>query len=124
MRFLKLGAACLIAAFSTGVAFAQTLLIEQSEGSLSYSISQLKKEFAPAKIKTVSTWTNGEIVTYQGIKLSALLDKHDIHSEFVTVAAENGYESTVPIKMVEKYQPILAFVADGAPLVANLQKRL
>jgi len=116
MTIRSLAAACCAVALSASAASAQSLHINLTEKSQTYSVSQLEKEFGPAVITTVSTWTNGQPVTYTGIKLSDLLAKHDIRSELIAIAAENGYESTVPTDMVAKYQPILAFTADGQPL--------
>ena len=116
MRFQAFILYMLVSVFVTVAAGAQDLTIFGNEGSKVYDIEDLATTFPVKTIETVSTWTGEDIVSYKGISLSALLDANDLSSETVEISAENGYASKIPEEMIEKYQPIIAFEANGTAL--------
>lgn len=95
---------------------AQTLAVAHSGGSETYEISAVISTFKHYEIVTHSTWTGRHSPRYRGVRLSDVLAHHDLTGEAIEVGAENGYVSKIPFHMIEKYQPILAFEANGAAL--------
>jgi len=95
---------------------AQELVISTEAGPKVYQLSELKSQFEIKTIRTISTWTDDETVAYKGISLKVLLDEHKLSGTQIEISAENGYVSKIPKDMIETFDPIVAFEANGRPL--------
>jgi len=95
---------------------AQELVIATETGPKIYQLDELKSQFETRTIRTISTWTNEETVAYKGISLKVLLDEHKLSGTQIEISAENGYVSKIPKDMIETFDPIIAFEANGRPL--------
>lgn len=116
MRFLLLLVSTWILIGTVVPLSAQTLNVVTPTSPITYDLDELSKSFTIKQIETVSTWTGDKLVLYRGLPLSEILEKHGLAGDFIELAAENGYTSKIPRSMIEKYQPIIAFEADGAAL--------
>lgn len=95
---------------------AEELKIAADGGSQTYTINQLKSDFPIKQISTISTWTDDETIQYEGVSLKVLLEQHKLLGTEIEIAAENGYVSKIPREMIETFDPIIAFEANGEPL--------
>lgn len=116
MRFQNSILYIILFSLSSASAGAQELTIFGEKDSKIYKVQDLTANFPLEIIETISTWTGNDVVSYKGIALSAVLDAHGLTSETVEISAENGYTSKIPKDMIERYQPIIAFEANGAAL--------
>ena len=67
------------------------------------------------EISTESPWTDG-MATFQGVKLSALMEHLDASGEVVHFLALDDYAVSIPVDDFAKYEPILATRRDGEPM--------
>lgn len=63
-------------------------------------------------IETTTPWNEG-VVTFEGVRLTELLDKVDADGEMAIVTALNDYSVDVPTEDFELFGTILAFKRNG-----------
>lgn len=85
-----------------------------------WKLSELQK-LSPQEIKTTNphnTENREAIQTFQGIKISQLLEKSEVDSgvKEVTFLSSNNYRVTVSLEDLRKYPILLAWGKDGQPL--------
>lgn len=115
MRILTV-AAVIICGLGALPAWADGVLVHGTSGSISYEQDGLVEEFGIRSLETVSTWTGSKTVAYRGVALLDILQRHGIDDPIIEVGAENGFVSKIPLELIEKYDPIVAFEADGQAL--------
>jgi hypothetical protein len=71
-------------------------------------------EFTPVEHTMKNVWVN-KTVTYTGVKLSTIIQKYNITSEWLKMTAINDYSIKVPIIDAEK-GAFIAYLADGKPM--------
>jgi hypothetical protein len=71
-------------------------------------------EFTTVEHTMKNVWVN-KAVTYTGVKLSTIIKKYDITSEWLKMTAINDYSIKVPIIDAEK-GAFIAYLADGKPM--------
>ena len=85
-----------------------------SKGEQTFTLAQLEA-LPQTTVTTTTPWTNGKH-SYQGVRLSVLLDKLGITANTVKATALNAYWSKLPVDDARKYPVILATRQDGQVL--------
>ena len=62
--------------------------------------------------KTNTPWYSS-VVTFEGVKMTTLMDRVQAKGELLLVTALNDYTSDIPIEDFVRYEPILALKRDG-----------
>ena len=62
--------------------------------------------------KTNTPWYSS-VVTFEGVKMTTLMDRVQAKGELLMVTALNDYTSDIPIEDFVRYEPILALKRDG-----------
>ena len=71
-------------------------------------------KFTPVEHTMNNVWVN-KTVTYTGVKLSTIIQKYNIKSEWLKMTAINDYAIKVPIIDAEK-GAFIAYLADSKPM--------
>lgn len=80
-------------------------------GEVHFSLDDIEA-MGSSEIVTETPWHSGR-VTFEGVPLVRLMDEISAAGETVFVLALNDYSTEIPISDFAKFQPILAFKADG-----------
>ncbi len=67
------------------------------------------------QVSTESPWTDG-MATFQGVRLSAVVEHLGATGETVQFIALDDYTVTIPVSDFDAYEPILATRRDGVPM--------
>lgn len=116
MHFPRIAGLALLATAVFSVSKAQELVVVAPDQIKTYELNILTNAFEPKTVETISTWTGTDIVSYQGVSLEDVLNAHNLQGKIIEISAENGYVSKIPRDMIQEFQPIIAFEADGKPL--------
>lgn len=70
------------------------------------------KALGTTRIVTTTPWHDGE-VTFEGVRMSQLMEAVGAHGTTAFVVALNDYSTEIPLSDFTRFEPILAYYKDG-----------
>lgn len=103
-----------VAIFSLNITAATASAQDITVHGIPFSVSDLEARFEMYEIKTVTTWTGDQVLTFSGPRLSDLLGASSIaQNNKIAATAADGYSVEISTTDILKYQPIVATRQSG-----------